>query len=237
MSRFTSGFETVHLPKGNLRGSSRNNVRIKSNMFDSGNTTLSASTRKLVETLSKRAGLSKRQMKRLGDLSSKGYKSKPVIQQKPRRCKPKRVTLPSRPLRKPRPVEIDRAERERDDLRRNGLKAKKLSQRRERHKIKSQDSYLTQFRVGHRYFDRLDSSETSKICDTPSARPKKKKDEELNLATIFSRITLEIKEREEFMKKMREMKSLSRDRELELRGEILERIKELEALDKLIENT
>ena len=52
---------------------------------------------------------------------------------------------------------------------------------------------------------------------------------------MFMRITNEIKEREDFMTRMRDLNSLSRDREFQLKGEISERIKELEMLDRLIE--
>ena len=233
MSKFTSGFETLHLPRGNLRGGSKRNVRTKSNMFDSKTSKLSGSTRSLVEKLAKQAGLSKRQMRKLGDMSSKDYKpTKPVVQR--RVPTTKRLTLTSRPLRKPRPIVSDRTREAKDDLKRTGLRARKQAERRERHKQQSQSSYLRQLRVGHRYFDRLDASESATL---PDEREEEEEEQEAptDLSAMFMRITNEIKEREDFMTRMRDLNSLSRDREFQLKGEISERIKELEMLDRLIE--
>ena len=235
MSKFTSGFETLHLPRGNIRGGSKRNVRTKSNMFDSKTSKLSGSTRSLVEKLAKQAGLSKRQMRKLGDMSSKDYKPrKPLVQQ--RRVPTKRLTLSSRPLRKPRPIVSDRTREATDDLKRMGLRATKAAERRERHKQQSQTSYLRQLRVGHRYFDRLDASESATLPNERKSEEKEIKEETpTDLSAMFMRITNEIKEREDFMTRMRDLNSLSRDREFQLKGEISERIKELEMLDRLIE--
>ena len=232
MSKFTSGFETLHLPRGNLRGS-KTQIRTKSNMFDSKTSTLSGSTRNLVEKFARQAGLSRRQMRKLGEMSSKDYKPvKPIVKKVSRSSK--RLTLSNRPLRRPRPVVEERIKEARDDLRKTSLKARNMAERREKHKLESQRSYLRELRVGHRYFDRMKAS-----SETPKAvkfdEQKEKKGKEPDLSEMFMRITNEINEREEFMTQMRELKSLSHDRELQLRGEISERIVELEMLDRLIQ--
>ena len=86
-----------------------------------------------------------------------------------------------------------------------------------------------------KYTDHQEEERTGLIMDLLIVEEEEEQEAPTDLSAMFMRITNEIKEREDFMTRMRDLNSLSRDREFQLKGEISERIKELEMLDRLIE--
>eukprot|EP00939_MAST-03C_sp_MAST-3C-sp1_P001628 g1628.t1 len=247
-SSFTRGFETLyvgeHIRKRKTKASHTTSLMFGSDDGKRGGTVLSSGTRDLVASLAAKSGLSKYQMKKLGSLTRRNGYTPTVTKTRsflPKRKKERPKILFERPLRRPKskiPQNLRGSSADVCELRRRSENAKFTSARREKGKTKMQRSYMTQLRIG---LGRLREEEGERLLKASRKEMANRKDREAHReaheaspSELFVAISKEIDERNEFMRHLDYLGKLTVGKELEIKSEIADRVRQLEILDGII---
>ena len=243
-SSFTSGFETLYVGDNiRKRGAKKSNAT--SLMF--GNSVggcLSEGTASLVASLAAKSGLSKYQMKKLGSLTRRSGHKPTVTKMRsflPQVKKERPKILFKKPLRRPKSKILHNLRGSGEDvceLRRRSEKAKHMSSRRATSKSKMQNSYMTQLRVG---LGCLHEKEGKRLLEASRRELADRKRSEARVqahkftpSELFVAISKEIDERNDFMRELEGLGKLTIDKELEIKSEIADRVRQLEVLDGIM---